>query len=87
MVKESKTNTNDITAGCSIEFDNKQFVPMLDKDGNERIGMRGPLVKYGMVTRQGKVLTIRPDKVEVRIEGRPYNQWLKRKELVNLTVL
>tara|TARA_R110002167_G_scaffold94835_1_gene252864 strand:+ start:557 stop:820 length:264 start_codon:yes stop_codon:yes gene_type:complete len=87
MVKVSKTNASEIKAGGRIEFDNKEFVPMLDKDGNERMGSRGTLVKYGRVTRQSNVITIRPDKVEVRIEGRPYNQWLKHEELVNLTVL
>ena len=87
MVKVSETNTNNITAGCRIEFDNKEFVPMLDSKGNERIGSRGTLVKYGYKTRQAKVLHIRDNRIEVRVEGKKYNQWLKHSELINLVIL
>jgi hypothetical protein len=68
MVKVSETDTNKIKTNMRIEFDNKEFVPMLDKEGNERIGNRGTLMKYGRVKVQAKVITTRPDKVQVRIE-------------------
>ena len=87
MVKASETNTNKITAGCRIEFDNKEFVPMLDSKGNERIGSRGTLVKYGYVRRQGIVLRTLDEKVEVSMDGRQYSQWLKHSESPNITVL
>ena len=76
-----------VRIGSNIQFDNKEFVPMLDSKGNERIGSRGPLVKYGYKTRNAKVLYVRGEKVEVRIEGRQYDQWLKHSELRNLRVL
>ena len=57
MVKASKTDASKIKAGMRIEFDNKEFVPMLDIDGNERIGSRGTLAKYGRVRVQAKVIT------------------------------
>jgi len=87
MVKVSKTDTSKIKAGNRIEFDNKQFVLMLDKDGNERMGSRGALVKYGRVTVQAKVITTREDKVQIKIDSRNYDEWLKREDLHNLTVL
>ncbi len=76
-----------IKIGSNIQFDNKEFVPMLDSKGNERIGSRGPLVKYGYKTRNAKVLYIRDSKIEVRVEGKQYDQWLKHEELRNLRVL
>tara|TARA_B110000858_G_scaffold78269_1_gene90738 strand:+ start:439 stop:702 length:264 start_codon:yes stop_codon:yes gene_type:complete len=87
MVKASKTDASKIKAGNRIEFDNKQFVLMLDKDGNERMGSRGALVKYGRVRVQAKVITTREDKVQVWLDTRNYDQWLKHEELVNLAVL
>ena len=87
MVKASETNTNKITAGCRIEFDNREFVPMLDSKGNERIGSRGTLVKYGYVKRNATVLTTREGKIQVRVEGKQYDQWLKHSELIGLAIL
>jgi len=76
-----------VRVGSNIQFDNKEFVPMLDSKGNERIGSRGPLVKYGYVQRNATVLNTRDEKACIRIEGRDYDQWLKHNELRNLRVL
>ena len=86
MKKENQTMASNIKTGGKIEFDNKEFVPMLDIDGNQRIGSRGGLVKYGYVKRNATVLTTREDKIQVRVEGKRYDQWLKHNELINLTV-
>ena len=78
---------NKIKAGDRIEFDNKQFVPMLDKEGKERMGNRGTLVKYGRVKVQGKVITTREDKANIWLDTRNYDQWIAKSDMLNLSIL
>ena len=81
-------NTVDkIKAGDRIEFDNKQFVPMLDKEGKERIGNRGTLVKYGRVKVQARVITTREGKANVWLDTSNYDQWINKSEMLNLSIL
>jgi len=87
MTKVSETVTSKIKNGTRVEFDNKEFVLMLDKEGNERIGSRGKLVKYGRVRRQGIVRSVRPDKVELKLDTRPYYQWMAHTDMFNLELL
>jgi hypothetical protein len=78
---------NKIKAGDRIEFDNKQFVLMLDKEGNERMGTRGKLVKYGRVKVQARVITTREGKVNLWLDTRNYDQWTSKSDLHNLVIL
>jgi len=87
MTKVSETVTSKIKNGTRVEFDNKEFVLMLDKEGNERIGSRGKLVKYGRVSREGTIRSVREDKVELKLDHRPYYQWIKHTDMLNLKVL